>query len=162
MGRFQQNFQSLRKHPIFPVLAFIVLASVIKENYPFSHFSMYSNPGKSVHLAYITDENGEPLPILYHTGLSTSKVSKTLNRERIPLEHAAIKAGKDLDSPEVVNEINSEAGGHVLEAVRALSMKRRKRELTSPIQLIEMTILVRDGQLVEDRKFMAQLPEVKP
>ena len=49
-----------------------------------------------------------------------------------------------------------------MEAVRALSMKRRKRELTSPIQLIEMTILVRDGQLVEDRKFMAQLPEVKP
>ncbi|MDC0259152.1 hypothetical protein OAK43_02855 [Verrucomicrobiales bacterium] len=162
MGRFKEHFKILRKHPIFPVLAFIVLASIIKENYPFSHFSMYSNPKKSVRLAYITDEKGEPLPILYHTGLSTSKVSKTLNRERTPLENTAKKAGRDLDASDVIDEINREAGKYVLEAVRALSMKRRKRELTGPIQLIEMTILVRDGQLVEDRKLMAQLPEVTP
>ena len=152
-------FQKLRRHPVFPAFVFIVFASIVKENYPFSHYAMYSNPrNRPLHFAWLADESGDPLPILWHTGLSTSKMSKILNHNRGNLEDAARKKKKDLEDPGVIDEINREAGEIVLRYMRDQSMKRQRRELVAPLKLYESAITVEGKELVERDKLIAELP----
>jgi len=163
MKKFARWIWSLRPHPIFPVLVFMLVSLIVRENFPFSHFAMYSNPSpRPLKFTYLADGEGEPVPILYHTGLSASRMTKKFNYHRGTLQDEAKKDGKDPDNAAVLAGIKSEAGAEVLQFMREQSLKRRKRELTDPLQLVEMTVTIEGNQLVERTAVVAEIGSMKP
>ncbi len=52
------------------------------EHYPFSHFPMYGNPNpKPVDYYFLTDDSGQPLPVVELTGDTAPKLKKRLNTQ---------------------------------------------------------------------------------
>ena len=58
--------------PPFPAMLLLVLALyLIREEFPFSNFPMYSNISEEADVTFVTDQNNQPLPM---------KASPTVNR----------------------------------------------------------------------------------
>ena len=56
---------------------------MLDENYPFSKYSMYSNPSsRPLRYHYLVDAAGDPIPTKFHTRLTPSKITKTLRRTK--------------------------------------------------------------------------------
>ena len=67
----------LKVSPLVTLAIYTVLSLVIKENYPFSHYPMYSKPSAAdLHIQFLADGEGKPLPVAWHTGVTGSKVAK--------------------------------------------------------------------------------------
>ncbi len=130
------RFQLLRAHPIFPVLVFVALSLIIRDNYPFTHYSMYSNPTpRPLSYCFIADGAEDPLPLLYHTGISPSKLTKRFNKEK----------GRYEDEGFTEAEIREKAAADVIRYLRQLNSKRKKRLLPEDFQLVRMQISI-DGE----------------
>ena len=144
------------RHPIFPLALFVLASQALGEFYPFSPFSMYSNPtSRPLLYCYVTNGDGEPLPIQTHTGTSPASLTKNFNRIRHQI-------AEDREGDETTLTIRQEAGAEVLEYLRDLSFERGKgRELTQSIQLMEVYIgFAKEGGLEELETAIATLPEV--
>ena len=143
------GFVALRRHAIFPSLVFILASMVTGEFYPFSPYSMFSNPDpRPLKYYYLSDGEDTPLPTLWHTGVSPASITKKFNKHRSELEDDG------MERP----ESNVEAGTEVLDWLRELSMRRRRRELIQAIRLVEVRIEKgEDGKLVENSSLMAEL-----
>lgn len=148
-------FKRLRKHAVFPVVAYIAVSMVLKENYPFSHFPMYSDPSsKPLSYSYIADGTGkdgalgEPLPLLYHTGLSPSKIDKRFGHHRGEFE--------DDDSLSQA-QIDSRAAAKVLDYIRKRNEPRRpKRALPETVQYVRVRITHGDDVFIETPAVVAE------
>ncbi len=160
-------FHTLRCHPIFPVLVFILASKIIGECYPISPFSMYSNPtSRPLRYCYVADGSGEAIPIHFHTSISPSRITKMQRHNRSEVEEArelAMKKG-EVDTPLTDAEIRRQAGLIVLNYLVERSVKKKKEEklLTGKdLQLVEVAISVEDGKLVETPVVVAELPASK-
>jgi hypothetical protein len=143
-------FQKLRRHAFYPVVLFIVASSIIRENYPFSHFPMYAKPSpKPLSYAYLADGGGEPLSLLHYTGLTPSRLSKLFGKRKAKYEK---QGGLNQQ------EIDHGSGLEVLEYVREMNAKRPTRPLPDAIQLIKVVIDYGDGVFVETPIVAAENP----
>ena len=80
----QPWWRRLTQLAVFPLLVYLVLTQLIRENYPFSHYPMYSRPNsKALGIQFLADGDGKPLPVVWHTGVSPSKVAKLHGAKRI-------------------------------------------------------------------------------
>ena len=160
-------FHTLRRHPIFPVLVFILASKVIGEFYPISPFSMYSNPtSRPLRYCYVADGSGKAIPIHFHTSISPSRITKMQRHNRTEVEEAhdlAMKKG-EADTPLTDAEIRRQAGLIVLNYLVDASVKKKKEEklLTGKdLQLVEVAISIEGGQLIETPVVVAELPASK-
>ena len=155
------RFRRLRKHFVFPILIYIVASMILKENYPFSHFPMYSDPSpKPLHYSYIADGTGkdgklgEPIPLLYYSGLTPSALHKSLGHHK-----GTFEKDKSLDRA----QINSRAGAEVLKYVRRRNAPRQKwgskRFLPETIQYVHVAISYGDKEFIETPKVIAESHE---
>ena len=142
------------RHPVFPLVVFILACQVTGEFYPFSAFSMYSNPSsRPMRVYYLADGEGEPLPMTWHTGSSPARMTKKFNRHKGDLE--------DSKNPPPDEEIRARAGEEVLNFLRDLSLKRTKhRQLRDPITLVQLSITSQGGEIGEEHKIVARLEAV--
>lgn len=139
-GSSQPPFwKRLVRHAVFPLLVYLVLTQLFRDNYPFSHYPMYSKPSSAdLHIQFLADGAGNPLPVAWHTGVTGSKVAK-LHANRM-------------------KKLNNEkaAALDVLHFLRETNEGRRGRELPEQIQLMESTIAFTDGKLVESNRVLAE------
>lgn len=144
-----------RRHPAMPLFVFCLVSMVTGEFYPFSPFSMYSNPSPvPLRFCYVADGEGEPLPILWHTGVSPASLTKKYGHHRGEIAEA-IERG---DRAEISDdEIRAEAGREVLIWLRELSQSREKRELNDPVQLVEIAVSADADGLRETSRVVAEL-----
>jgi len=71
------NWRSwLRRIPVPGVILTTVLCLAWQENFPFSHFPMYSRMDDNTNYIYITDSQDRPLPIATLTSHRTGKLKK--------------------------------------------------------------------------------------
>lgn len=151
-------FYKLRRHPVSIVLVFVLFSKIIGEFYPFSPFSMYSNPSSEpLRYYYVADGEGEPIPILWHSGQTPARLTKKHRAERGKIEERLEKSnGKEQLSDA---GIRAEAGEIVLRYVIKLSHNRsEKRHLKPPLQLVEVAIhMDDDGKLHETPVTVAEL-----
>jgi hypothetical protein len=145
------------EHPLFPVGVFIVVSLTVRENYPFSHFSMYSRPSsKPLPFHYLADGEGRPLPVMKHTRMSCAALSKKMGTEKGRVEKERARGDGSGSS---ADEIKLEAGRRVLADLRERSMRERKKwHLPERIQLVEVLVTVRDGRAHETSRPVAWLP----
>lgn len=126
-------------HPVFPFFIYLGLTQAIRDNYPFSHYPMYSKPNsESLSFQYLADGDGKPLPLKWHTGITPSQLSK---RYRESKRH---------------NPADEAAALEVLGRMREQNDLRKGRALPERIQLMEDNIrFAADGTLVENKRSLA-------
>lgn len=133
------RWRRLTRHPVFPLLVYLVLTQVIRENYPFSHYPMYSRPGPGpLDIQFLADGENHPLPVVWHTGVTASKVAK-LHGNRLKKLHDQKAAADD-----------------VLLFLREANTERRGRELPAQIRLVESRLSFVDGRIVESQRVLAE------
>lgn len=131
---------ALLRHPVFPLLVYLVLAQLIRENYPFSHYPMYSQPGSdALKFQFVADGEGHPLPISWHTGVTPSQVCKM---------HGDRKRKHSQDEHKAAME--------VLAFLRTQNSKRKGRQLPDRIQLIETSVGIEGGGFSESNRVLAE------
>jgi hypothetical protein len=79
--RFGAFLGSLRQTRFGCLLVMTLLCLVLRENYPFSHFPMYSSFSRSTYFLYLADEKGAPLSTK-RFGLTSSTLKKIFDGER--------------------------------------------------------------------------------
>ncbi len=153
-------FQPLRRHAIFPVLVFIVASEIIRENYPFSHFPMYARPSSgTLTYCYVTDGDRNPVPLMWHTGITPARTSKMLGFRVQEVEEDERRRKKEDDGPPRTDaQIRAEAGAEVLKYLRHMNSKREKRPLPEKIKLVEVTVGYGDGGFTERPEAIAESP----
>jgi hypothetical protein len=138
-------------HTPLTALAIYCLISVqLQENYPFSHFPMYSNPSPERPYYIIADGSGKPLPIAALTGVTCPKVGKIyrtecqdvadklkLNKDKLPQEHRQAIGEK------MFAYFRREAAG-------------RKQAMPEKLQLVRVEISYQNGKIVETPEIIAE------
>ncbi|HEY5706663.1 MAG TPA: hypothetical protein VIS96_13930 [Terrimicrobiaceae bacterium] len=114
-----QGLGRLRAWPWF--VASIVLGFLIKENFPFSHWPMYSNFGRESGYVYLVNGRGEPLAIA--TFFETApRLRRQFEREW----KAGLKRNRQNEGTISNAEIEREAATHLLQRLaRRLSPENR-------------------------------------
>ncbi|MEM7011695.1 MAG: hypothetical protein AAF585_09445 [Verrucomicrobiota bacterium] len=73
-------------HPCSYLVALVAVSIAVKEEYPFSHFPMYADPGPTGNYYFLgkADSEGEtePLPIRNFTRITSSKLGKIYRSKR--------------------------------------------------------------------------------
>ncbi len=101
------------KARIWIFLVFCALCLGLGEQYPFSNFPMYSNMEDHTYLLYITDENGQPIPLMTAYGMRTSILKKFFHTEARKI---AKKSGKSMSTmdPQAFEPAGQAAIGRIL------------------------------------------------
>jgi hypothetical protein len=157
-------WRRLRVHPIFPLLCILPLTQAIRDEYPFSHYPMYSQPtDRDLYFQYLADANGKPIAALTHTGISPSQLGKKYSRHKsILIKKEEKRTGQkldDLQDGELAMKIKGEAANVALVFLREQSLKRKPGlQLNGEIQLIEVALGFGDGKFTERQRLLARLP----
>lgn len=98
--------------PFQAMTALVLALFVIKEQFPFSNFPMYSRINEEADVTFVTDQNDQPLPLkaLFKTSSATSK-------KMYKKELAAITNPAGRDSDHATAEERAQAGRAVLETL---------------------------------------------
>jgi hypothetical protein len=125
------------------IIAFIALSLVLEENYPISHYPMYSDPDPQSQYYHLTDAEGTPLPVNQLTGVRASNLGK-IYRKRMADRASELKVhvkrmsqvDKDHVSRETLAYLRNQAAHH-------------KHKLPERLRIMFTTIRFVDGEVVE-------------
>lgn len=104
------------QHALFPMLVLVVFSLIVKENYPFSNFPMYSKMSPSTEYYILEDGEGQALPVKNCFGLSASALKKMYVKR---LDKLAVKRseekGYQMRRPKLSLEDQGAAGEDLLD-----------------------------------------------
>jgi hypothetical protein len=136
--------------PLTALLLYCLVSVFLQENYPFSHFPMYSNPSPERPYYMISDGDSNPIPIATLTGVTCPKIGKIyrkeceevakklkLNKDRLPAEH------KQAVGEKMFSYLRTEADA-------------RQKTLPPKLQLVRMEISYQGGKLSESPEIIAK------
>ncbi len=124
--------------PMFVFIIYLVLTQLIRDNYPFSHYPMYSKPNsESLAFQYLADGESKPLQVRWYTGMSPAQLAKRFRTDmrKNPSEEKAAQV--------------------LLADIRERNQDRPKHALPDHIQLMEDRLSFDDGKLVENKRVIA-------
>ena len=158
-------FRRLMRHPIFPLICLIPLTQAVRDEYPVSHYPMYSQPTSGDLLfQYVTGADEKPLPITRHTGITPSQVGKKYGRHKtILIQREEKRTGQVVDErSELRGDIMHAAGVETLTFLRDQSMKRKPElRLTQALKLFEVTLGFGGDDFTETKRLVAELPAAR-
>ncbi|QQL45774.1 hypothetical protein [Sulfuriroseicoccus oceanibius] len=152
--------------PLRLTLVLIALLWVAKENYPFSHFPMYSNFTSYDYVVFVADQDGDPLPLEHvSAGTRTARLKKQFNgsindvRESLKVDGKPTPRKQDLTS-----EQKKPAGDEALawlwnsmQSRNAAMVRLHQREVTE-LQLYQIGITREKGRIVKSKpEFISSL-----
>ncbi len=142
--------QGWLRTPLTSLLLYCLVSVFLQENYPFSHFPMYSNPSRERPYYMVSDGDGNPIPIDTLTGVTCPKIGKIyrkeceelakklkLNKDRLPAEH------KQAIGEKMFSYLRTEAEAH-------------QKTLPPKLLLVRMEISYRNGKLSESSAIIAK------
>lgn len=113
LQRFHAGLLKFCKHPASILVWFCLLSLVVKEQYPFSHYPMYSGWSNRTHYFYIADENG---PI---QAKSVFKVSVPRTKKLYGGMIDDVKDEQEKNYDQLTDADFAEAGRRLLKQLRA-------------------------------------------
>ncbi len=139
----------LRRIPFREVWVVVVLCLVIREQYPFSNFPMYSSLANQSIYHAVVNSRGELLPYVPTFRLRASHASKILETKRKMLRKEGV--------PDA--EAMNRAGIELLEFLLDRSRPEKRDALRNEgLQLFETRIFVANRELQEKKTLIAELP----
>lgn len=136
--------------PITVLLIYCVISLLLGENYPFSHYPMYSNPGADRSYYVVADASGQPIPIVDLTGITCPKVGKMYRKK-------AEVAGKPMgiNSSSLPPELQQKVGEEIFAQLR-LYARQLNKTLPDKLILQKVDISYRDGKVSENPEVLAK------
>ena len=132
--------------PIKICVALVILNLVARDHYPLSHFPMYDRFTDHTFYVYVTDKDGQAVPLQEITGIRTSRLKK-------PYDKALDKTRKPLKKRkrELTVADRRDAGLTALANLYRDSNPAAKAKLQAlaPISLHHVDVFMRDGDLDE-------------
>ena len=155
--RFRAGLPALWRlfHPTrWPALfGLTILCLIIRENYPFSNFPMYSSFAKSSYYIYLADAQGRPLATS-RFGLTTPGVKKIFDSKR----RAELRRGKEATGPNAT-WADRAAGASLLRYLEGLPAVQRQRPSLLPgLQVRRVNLLWEAGRIETATEIVAQRP----
>jgi len=155
-------FSKLRQHPIFPLLLLIPMTQIIRDEFPISHYPMFSRPSMSdVTFVYVSGPDAKPLPVKTESGISVAQVGKKFAHHKRELIRKFAKIGRHYDqmTNDELAQVEKEAAIETLNFVRGQSLKRRPgSDLTGELRLNEVKLVFLGDTYSEIAKTLAILP----
>ena len=133
------------KVPFRHMTAMVVALFVIKEQFPFSNFPMYSNFDTEADVVYIADQKGSPVSMdaVFRSGSSTAK--KAYKKELGKLTQPSKRDTKEATASE-----RAAAGKIVLGDWYSNMRKERLPAGTTAIRIYRRTFELKNGKLSDD------------
>ncbi|MFT4550482.1 MAG: hypothetical protein ACI9UA_000485 [Pseudoalteromonas tetraodonis] len=139
-------FRRFTLWPFVLMLALCATAFVVGEQYPITRFPMYDKFPDHTFYVYITDREGQPIPVHDLTGINTSKLKK-------PYDKQLNKARKELKKRKLELSIaeRREAGEDSLRKLyqSAPPAGQEKLKAMAPLRLQHVWIFSKNGKSVE-------------
>jgi hypothetical protein len=133
--------------PLTTLAVFVTISLIVRENYPFSHFPMYSSPTARKGYYVVTDSDGRPLPITTLTGITIPKIGKIHWRKSREREATARSGEQDPAGQEKA------IGQEIFEMLREQGTKRGQI-LPPKMQLYHVEIQSDDGKIKETKRLL--------
>ncbi len=140
-----------QRMPLKTCVLVIVLCLILKENYPFSNFPMYSSFSDHTFFVYIADANDQPIAIEVLTAIRTGRLKKVYDTQ---LRAIAKKLGKR--KREVTVEERHDIG---LETLHWFFSSSRD-EVKPYLKKYKLIKLYHVDITIVDRKVTEQLPQL--
>lgn len=142
----------LRRTRLKPLLILTAACLILREQYPFSHFPMYSSFGKSTYYIYLADGAGQPLGTNPTAGMSTPTLKKVfdseLRKERRELERRQERVGP---------QSRVEAAKRLLARVKSAAVARGTAATLPPVlRLYQVDIRLADGRYEKETILLAE------
>ena len=129
--------------PLMTLAIFSIFSLLIKENYPFSNYPMYSNPTPERNFYMITDGDGKPLPLATLTGTTCPKIGKIFRKRCDERADELKRRRTDLPKDEI-----QAVGMSIFKELREKAVGKKK-ELPPKLQLMRTDITFEGGKIVE-------------
>ncbi len=146
----------LKRFPLKTFCLVLILCSLVKDNYPFSHFPMYDEFPDHTFYVFVKDGRGQPIALEEVTGKRTANFKKPYDKELNRIRAKLDKRKRELSVAE-----REPAGRRALENLygRAPDAVKRRLEALAPLQLFHADILMVEGEIVESEPVrIATLP----
>jgi len=137
--------------PLLFLVFYCVVSSVLKENYPISHYPMYSNPSADRSYYIVADAaTGNPLPIATVSGITCPKIGK-IWRDKVATLTKKAKISKE----ELTTEQKQQIGQAIFDELRIHAKDNQRQGLPDKLTLERVDILYRDGVMSEVHSTLA-------
>jgi hypothetical protein len=141
----------LWRSPLLVLAAYCLISLFLRENYPFTHYPMYSNPSAERSYYVVADAvNGEPLPIADLTDITCPKIGKIWRTKASELSTALKKNKNDFTVAD-----KQSVGLAIFKQLRGYA-KEKNRTLPDKLQLSRVDIGFEDGKVVETPEILAK------
>ena len=143
-----------RKFGRVPCALLVLTAAclVLREQYPFSHFPMYSSFGDNTYYVHLADGTGKPLPTLPTTGMMTATLKKMYDTE-LRKEVARLRRSRR----RLTTEEKRPAGERVLLALnRSLWAQQQAPQFSPPLRIYEVNISCSAGRFEKRSELIAE------
>ncbi len=142
----------LRGLPCKPLLLLVLACLLVREQFPFSNFPMYSSFTNKTFYVYLADGAGQPVAAAPSTGLRTSQLKKIYQRELRKEEQSPGRPQARLTTDE-----KRTAGERVLATLKKSQWVRERSTLPSVTRLYEVNILFREGRFEKQSLLVAEV-----
>ena len=140
----------LKISPITTLIIYCILSVVIRENFPFSNFPMYSNPSPERFYYTVSEADGKGLPIATLTGITSPKIGKIYRKKADELSKK-IGVSPNKFTPEQIQGLGLE----ILTFLRH-EAANKKQTLPAKLQINKIVISYQDGKIVETPSIFAK------
>ncbi len=141
----------LLRTPLTVLVIYCLISVYLEENFPFSNFPMYSNPGAERMYYTISAEDGIGLPVQTLTDVTSPKIGK-IYRTKVAKYSKKIGVKSSKFSPEQTATVGREILGDLREKARHLG---REDQLPGKLQLNRTWITFKNGRIVETTTVLA-------
>lgn len=140
----------LMRTPLTVMTVYCLISIFLRENYPFTHYPMYSNPGAERSYYLVADATtGQPLPIAELSGITCPKIGKIWRTK------AAELAGKANKNKQKLGTEDKQAIGLAIFSQLRGYAKDEGRVLPARLQLRRVDIGYAEGKVVETPEILA-------
>ncbi|MCE9518214.1 MAG: hypothetical protein K8R87_01390 [Verrucomicrobia bacterium] len=138
--------------PLTALLVYCLISIYLGENFPFSNFPMYSNPGAERMYYTISAEDGIGLPVQTLTGVTSPKIGK-IYRTKAAKYSKKINVKASKFTPAQIATVGQEILSDLREKASYLG---RENQLPAKLQLNRTWITYTGGRIVETTTVLAK------
>jgi hypothetical protein len=139
--------------PISVAIALTITCLVVKENFPFTHYPMYSNFEDQTYYVWLADGQGEPIPAQKLTYNRLGRIKKIYNTGLQEVrEEAGEQTGKKPRKRDLTLQQRRPPGDETLRWIYTNSRPEAQRVLreSAPLRLYQVDVRIEGNQVVED------------
>ena len=143
--------------PLTALIIYCIISVIVRENFPFSIFPMYSNPSAERMYYTISKEDGIGLPVQTLTGTTSPKIGKIYRTKAEKFSKKNNVKPSDFTEAQVAS-----IGLEIIRDLRAKAERNGKaEEFPKQVQLNRIWISYKDGKIVETPLVIAKEPAPK-